>query len=116
MKLILVFYEVSQTGSIKGPRMTSEWTQNDLRYGPPRLVPRWSRDGLPDPDIDLPTTLSHTAVSKEALFSSLLTIAERKEVSSKDWIAPPSRSQEYRMVVNSADSYQVIYLGQPSEP
>ena len=40
--LFLRIDEVSEIGSEKGPRMTSELTQNDLRYDPPRPPPDWS--------------------------------------------------------------------------
>ena len=70
--------------------MTSESTQNDLRI---------------DPQIDLQTGPQMTLRSPDdpqiqgdpqnkALFNTLLTIAELKEPPSKDWIRPPSQSQE----------------------
>ena len=46
--LFSTFDEVSEIGSRKGPQMTSELTQNDLRYDPRIDPPDWSRDG-PDP-------------------------------------------------------------------
>ena len=70
--------------------MTLRYDPPDLRYDPPRLVPRWSRDG---PEMASDTHIqdpSQTAVSKEAVLSVLLTIAEVFRVSSKDWIAPPT--------------------------
>ena len=67
-----------------------EWVQNDLNIDPFWTSGDWSRDG---PQITLRTLYpgpSHMAVSNEALFTVLLTIAERLGVSSKDWIAPPT--------------------------
>ena len=66
-------------------------TLRDLRYDPPRLVPRWPQNDLIDPEIDpLPT-----AVSEWALFSVLLTIADIKQVMSIDWIRPPTCFAEF---------------------
>ena len=66
--------------------LTQNWTQND----PPDDLPDWSRDDPPDTSRTLISSLSHMAVSNEALFEVLLTIAEVNEVSSKDWIRPPT--------------------------
>ena len=70
----------------------------DLRIDP-RLTlqmdpPDWSRDDPPRPSDPHIQALSHTAVLNKTLFQVLLTVATGKQVSSKDWIAPPSRSQE----------------------
>ena len=53
-------------------------------------LPDWSRD---DPQIDLldpEIGLSHMAVSNTTVFNVLLTVAEDKHLSSKDWIRPPT--------------------------
>ena len=41
-------------------------------------------------------------VQNRVFFDTLLTIADKKGVPSKDWIAPPSQSSYERMVDNSA--------------
>ena len=78
------------------PRMGLEWVQNgsniDLRIDPPDR----SRDGS---QMSLRSPISQTSDingPNKALFHVLLTIADRKEGRSKDWIRPPSQSQEYR--------------------
>ena len=63
----------------------------DLRYDPPRLVLRWPQMASDDPQIDLPTHGRRNM----AVFSTLLTVAERIWVMSKDWIRAPTQSQEY---------------------
>ena len=76
-----------------GSRMTQNGSQNDLRMTLQTTLPDWSRDG---PQIDLPTlrsALSHMAVSNNTVFKVLLTIAEVKDLSSQDWIRPPTRCQ-----------------------
>ena len=73
-----------------GSRMGPELTRIDHISDPPD----WSRD---DPQIDLrdpQIDLSQTAVSKEVFLTGLLTIADIKDLSSKDWIRAPSQSQE----------------------
>ena len=44
MKLILWFYEVSQTGSRMGPELTRIDHRYDLQIPSLRLVPRWPSD------------------------------------------------------------------------
>ena len=71
-----------QNGSQNGPELT--------RIDPEYTLPDWSPDDLRYALMTLRSALSHMAVSNRALFSVLLTIADRIRVSSIDWIRPPS--------------------------
>ena len=74
----------------KGPRIDLELTRIDLRLASddlPQTGPEMASDDLPDWSRDVPS-------SEQALFNVLLTIAELKHRPSKDWIRPPSQSQE----------------------
>ena len=66
------------------------WPQNDPRIDPDMTLPDWSSDG-PQTPISRPQ-ISH-AQNKD-LFDTFITFAERITLPSKDWIAPPSQSQE----------------------
>ena len=70
--------------------MGPEWVQKRSRMTPESTLPDWSPDVPQIPDIDLPTMALPTAVSNKALFNVLLAIAEEIQVSSKDWIRPPT--------------------------
>ena len=82
--------EVSRIGSRIDLRLTSESTLLTLRSDPPD----WSRDVLVNRGSDLRTGPSQTAVSNRPVLHVLLTVADVLRVSSKDWIRPPTCSQE----------------------
>ena len=70
------------------------WPQIDLRMDPQMDPPDWSQTG---PQMTLQTLISlasDTYAQNKALFHVLLTIAEVKQLPSRDWIRPPSRCQE----------------------
>ena len=63
--------------------MTSEWPQNDLPQTGPEMALRWPSDGPQIPYTEY-----------KGSFDVLLTIAEVLTLMSKDWIRPPTWSQE----------------------
>ena len=74
--------------------MGLEWVQKGSILTPESTLQDRSRDG---PQIALRSLIprpQETNGPERALFSVLLTIAERKEVMSKDWIRAPTQSQE----------------------
>ena len=81
------FYEVSQIGSRIDLRMDPELTSFDPKIDLSRLVPRCPSDA------HIPT-LRKPMVQNRRYLMFLLTVAERKDVPSKDWIPPPTQSQE----------------------
>ena len=70
-------------------------SQIDLRMTPESTLPDHPQTG---PEITLRSPISRPQISYSqnmALFNVLLTVAEIKEVRSKDWIRAPTCCQEY---------------------
>ena len=78
-------------------RFPEIWSRIDLRLtsdDPPDDPPGPSPDG---PQMTLQDPISRpqeTYAQNKAIFDVLLTVAERKDGSSKDWIRPPTCCQE----------------------
>ena len=75
--------------------MGLEWPQNGPRIDPDMTLQDPPRHG---PQIALRSLISQTSETygpERPYLTFFITFAERKQVSSKDWIAPPTRCQEY---------------------
>ena len=74
----------------KGLDMASDMTSDDPQNDPPDDPPDWSRDALPD--LHIRPQISYA--QNKGFFYTLLTVAEVKDLRAKDWIRPPTQSQE----------------------
>ena len=95
-----------------GPRMASEWTQND----PPGPPLRRSPDG---PQMTLRSLIPRPQISyaqNKGLFTVLLTIAEIKQCRPRIGYARLVNPRNVLMVVNSTDLQDVINLGHTRNP